>query len=62
MLLRMALALSTLAGTVSAQDTNIDDGRDLFLYFCAECHGKNASRVGPIAEMMALDPPKLTTL
>ena len=43
MLVRLVLAIVTLAGPVSAQDTNIEDGRDLFLYFCAECHGKDAA-------------------
>ena len=33
-----------------------------YLYFCAEYHGKDASGIGPIAEMMAFEPPELTGL
>jgi mono/diheme cytochrome c family protein len=62
MLVRLALAIAALAGPVSAQDTNIEDGRDLFLYFCAECHGKDAASIGPMAEMLAVEPPDLTAL
>ena len=62
MLVRLVLAIATLAGPVSAQDTNIEDGRDLFLYFCAECHGKDAASIGPMAEMLAVEPPDLTAL
>ncbi len=43
MLLRMAMVLMTLASPASSQERDLDDGQDLYLYFCAECHGKNAS-------------------
>lgn len=62
MLLRMAMVVMTLAGPALSQERDLADGQDLFLYFCAECHGKNASGTGPIAEMMALEPPELTSL
>ena len=42
MLLRMAIALVTLAGPALSQESDLNDGQDLYLYFCAECHGKNA--------------------
>ena len=49
MLLRMVTALMIVAGTAPAQEANIDNGRDTYLYFCAECHGKDAAGIGPIA-------------
>lgn len=62
MLARLVLIAVTAAGAVSAQNADQEDGRDLFLYFCAECHGKNAASVGPMAEMLAIVPPDLTVL
>ena len=62
MLMRMVFTLATVAGAVLAQGSEVDDGRDLFLYFCAECHGKDAASVGPLAEMLAIEPPDLTNL
>ncbi|MEL7259096.1 MAG: c-type cytochrome, partial [Pseudomonadota bacterium] len=59
---RLVVFLATSAGTAMAQDANVKDGRDLFLYFCAECHGKDAASVGPMAEMLAIEPPDLTVL
>lgn len=62
MLARLILIAVTTAGAVSAQSANEENGRDIFLYFCAECHGKNAASVGPMAEMLAIVPPDLTVL
>jgi len=62
MLVRLAVTLAIAAGPVWAQDTAAEEGRDLYLYFCAECHGKDAESEGPMAEMMALTPPALTQL
>ena len=62
MLFRLVLAMVALAGAVSAQNTEVEKGQDLFLYFCAECHGKNAESIGPIAEMLAIKPSVLTSL
>ncbi len=62
MMLRTAMALMTLAGAVSAEEANIDNGQYTYLYFCAECHGKDASGVGPIAEMLAIERPELNSL
>ncbi|WP_235575900.1 c-type cytochrome [Roseovarius tolerans] len=62
MQLRMVLAAITLSGAASAQNIDVQNGQDLFLYFCAECHGKDAESIGPMAEMLAIDTPELTTL
>lgn len=62
MLVRLAVTLAIAAGPAWAQESGAEAGRDLFLYFCAECHGKDAASQGPMAEMMALRPPDLTRL
>lgn len=62
MLVRLAVTLAIAAGPVWAQSNGMTEGRDLFLYFCAECHGKDGASQGPMAEMMALRPPDLTQL
>lgn len=62
MLFRLVLFLALAAGAVSAQDNRTEEGQDLFLYFCAECHGKDGASVGPMAEMLAIRPPDLTGL
>lgn len=62
MIFRVVLALALTAGAVSAGGGNVENGRDLYLYFCAECHGKNAASVGPTAEMLVIEPPHLTEL
>ena len=59
---RLVLAMVAAAGIASAQNSEVENGQDLYLYFCAECHGKDAESVGPIAEMLAIKPPMLTSL
>lgn len=49
------------AAPASAQEA-VEEGRDLYMYFCAECHGKEATGNGPLAEMLAITPPDLTRL
>lgn len=62
MLARLVSIFAIVAGAVSAQNADTEDGRDLFLYFCAECHGKDGASVGPMAEMLAIVPPNLAVL
>ena len=62
MRLRLILATIILAGPASAQNIAMQNGENLFLYFCAECHGRDAESIGPMAEMMAIEAPQLTTL
>lgn len=62
MLFRLVLAMVAAAGIASAQNSEVENGLDLYLYFCAECHGKDAESVGPMAEMLAIKPPMLTSL
>jgi mono/diheme cytochrome c family protein len=37
-------------------------GPDIFKWYCAACHGKNAKGNGPAASELKLPPPDLTTL
>lgn len=62
MRLRLILATIILAGPASAQNVEMQNGENLFLYFCAECHGRDAESIGPMAEMLAIEAPQLTTL
>jgi mono/diheme cytochrome c family protein len=48
------------AGTAFAQNAQPDDGRALFLTYCASCHGKDARGDGPVAEVLRSRPPSLT--
>ena len=37
-------------------------GADIFKWYCAACHGKNAKGNGPAASDLKVPPPDLTTL
>jgi mono/diheme cytochrome c family protein len=37
-------------------------GRDLFDFYCATCHGRDAKGKGPVAEALTVAPPDLTRL
>lgn len=43
-------------------DGDIMEGENLFLDFCATCHGRNATGNGPMASVMTLQPTDLTQL
>ena len=62
MFVRLVTFLIALTGAASAQEASVQDGNDLYLYYCAECHGKAVGGIGPTAEFLAIDPPDLTRL
>lgn len=62
MLARLLLITTTAVGSAAAQEIDAEAGRDLFMYFCAECHGMDAASTGPLAEMLAIEPPVLLRL
>ncbi|MGI9394548.1 MAG: c-type cytochrome [Boseongicola sp.] len=41
---------------------NTRDGRDLYMTYCWQCHGRDATGNGPMAEMLAITTPDLTGL
>jgi mono/diheme cytochrome c family protein len=45
---------------VVAQDAQ--EGEGLFMTYCATCHGLDATGGGPMAEMLATQPPDLTAI
>ncbi|WP_212525399.1 c-type cytochrome [Actibacterium sp. MT2.3-13A] len=51
-------ALSMLAGAAHADDA----GKDEFMQACAACHGESGVGDGPLAELMTVPVPNLTTL
>lgn len=45
-----------------AQDPDVSAGKDHFDQYCAQCHGPDATGNGPMAEILAVETPDLTTL
>lgn len=62
MLLRVAILAASFAGPAIAQVVDDRAGRDLFMSYCWQCHGMEATGNGPMAEMLAIDTPDLTRL
>lgn len=44
------------------QKADLADGREVYVKFCASCHGKDGKRQGPAASAMITTPSDLTTL
>jgi len=59
---RTLLLAVTLTGSASAQEVDLQAGRDLFMTHCWQCHGQDASGNGPMAEVLAITTPDLTRL
>jgi len=55
-----SLVIWASVGVATAQST--DEGQELFLDYCATCHGLNADGAGPMAPAMVLQPTDLTLL
>lgn len=63
LLVILLLLLSCLqAGPVAAQSFADYSGRDLYMRFCASCHGVTGAGDGPVGQGMAVMVPDLTTL
>lgn len=61
------LIVGLVAGAAAAQRTTplvIDSmvGRDLFLFYCATCHGRDGKGSGPVAAALKTPPPDLTAI
>ncbi|RYH10449.1 cytochrome c [Tropicimonas sp. IMCC6043] len=50
------------ASTGLAQDRIIDTGRQEYMIACAGCHGESGMGTGPIAELLSIETPNLTTI
>ena len=62
MIIRGIFLIVAAAGTANAQDLDLQGGRDLYRTYCSQCHGIDATGNGPMAEMLAIETPDLTTL
>lgn len=62
MFFRAVIFTIATAGTAYAQEVNTRDGRDLYMTYCWQCHGRDATGNGPMAEMLAITTPDLTDL
>ncbi|SNT27868.1 c-type cytochrome [Tropicimonas sediminicola] len=59
---RLIVAALLAAGGVSAQEPDPELGRDIYMSYCAQCHGFDAQGVGPMAEILSVVTPDLTGL
>lgn len=56
------------SGGLAAQDPSVDTdvaterGRQMFRVYCGSCHGAEARGDGPIADILRIPPPDLTTV
>lgn len=63
MLLLLGVAVSGLAQTKSPRKliTSLD-GKDLFVAYCASCHGMDAKGKGPVSAVLKVEVPNLTLI
>jgi len=50
------------ADSAKAAETSVASGRDLFVAYCASCHGKDGKGKGPAASSLKTPPADLTVL
>ncbi len=62
MLTRGMLLAVAFVSTASAQEPDSQAGQDLYMTYCWQCHGLDATGDGPMAEMLAIPTPNLTML
>ena len=60
--IRAAMIALATTGAALAQEVDVEDGKNLFLNSCWQCHGLDAKGSGPMAEMLAIETPDLTQL
>lgn len=60
--LRTIFFVLAFAGSASAQEVDPQAGQGLYMSHCWQCHGRDASGNGPMAEMLAITTPDLTKL
>ena len=56
----LVMGSSAMAGTAKSDD--VAQGRDLYLQYCASCHGRNADGKGPMAPALSTPPANLRLL
>ena len=50
------------ASPAAARATIHEDAKDMYMHYCAACHGANGKGLGPSAEALRTPPSDLTTL
>jgi len=60
--LLMALVSTPLVCAEAERDPIETIGKQEFMHSCAACHGENGKGDGPVAEVLAVKPPDLTTI
>ena len=61
-IIRALILAFAAASATSAQEIDVQAGKDLFVTYCWQCHGMNAKGFGPMAELLAIDTPDLTEI
>lgn len=56
------VALALLGQAVHAEDYVSMSGKDLYLRFCAACHGKEGRGDGPVSQSLTVEVPDLTLI
>lgn len=59
---RLAIMLAMVAAPVSAETPDPEIGAELFMEFCAACHGEEARGDGLMHKVLTVPPPNLTQL
>lgn len=62
MWLRGLAVFLALPAAAAAQNVNTENGQDLFQTYCWQCHGEDGTGGGPMAEMISVSTPDLTTI
>lgn len=60
--MRLTLMALAAAGAAAAQEADPEVGQEIFMSYCAQCHGFDATGVGPMAEILSVVTPDLTGL
>lgn len=60
-MIRLTVAV-LLAASAATAETNPETGKEVFLTYCATCHGVSAKGDGPMAKMLTTPPTDLTQL
>lgn len=56
------LVLAMTAGAAMAQNSDTELGRQEFMVACAGCHGESGKGTGPLAALLSIETPSLTTI
>lgn len=62
MFAKVTWAFLASVGAASAQVPTPEMGSDIYKTYCVQCHGIDVQGDGPMAEMLAIDTPDLTSL